>query len=145
MLIRHEHWPSRLHNYIHDNIDTPFVWGTFDCCLFTAGCIQAMTDQDCAAEWRGIYDSEEDIARIFHDRNYQGLTGAINEVAANFGVSMVSPKLAQRGDVVMFEGPLGPTLGVICDSRLVSVSLKGLYFDKLDRFYNSPKSIAWRI
>lgn len=46
-------WRSRLTGYLAAHSATPFKPGKFDCALFCAGAVQAMTGFDAARGWRG--------------------------------------------------------------------------------------------
>ena len=56
--MRVEGWEKILHDTLETMKERPFVWGTFDCCLFAADIVQALTGVDYAAGYRGTYHSE---------------------------------------------------------------------------------------
>ena len=60
--MRKKDWSEKLVNYLLDNLDTPFEWGTFDCCLFAANAVREMTGKDFAAPFRDKYTTEKGAA-----------------------------------------------------------------------------------
>jgi cell wall-associated NlpC family hydrolase len=116
---RLEDWPQRLAQYLRAHAQTPFVWGSNDCSLFTCGAIQAQTGIDVAAPFRGQYTTSFSAAKAMS--RYVGKTGALSlletsavKLTAQYGIAaLASPKLAQRGDVVLFDTLLGPALGIV--------------------------------
>ena len=61
--MRNKNWPEKLVTYLQENLDTPFKWGTFDCCLFAANAVHAMTGKDFAEPFRGKYTTEKGAAK----------------------------------------------------------------------------------
>ena len=61
--MKHPDWHVRLDTFIRENLLTPFEWGKFDCCLFVADAVEAMTGTDFAAPFRGRYTTATGSAR----------------------------------------------------------------------------------
>ena len=107
--VRRPDWQEALVAYLHGCSRTPFESGQFDCALFCAGAVAAMTGVDPAADLRGTYDTEEaGFARIRaagHDDHIALVASLFEEIP----VAMAGP-----GDiaVVPTEGNL-PALGVV--------------------------------
>jgi len=57
--MRKKDWSEKLVSYLLDNLDAPFEWGTFDCCLFAANAVREMTGKDFAAPFRDKYTTEK--------------------------------------------------------------------------------------
>lgn len=53
-------WRGRLARTVSDWSARPFEPGVTDCAMFAAACVEAVTDVDLAAEWRGRYETEDD-------------------------------------------------------------------------------------
>lgn len=104
-LIKYVDWPQRVATTLEAARERPFVWGEFDCCLFAADVIAAQTGTDLAKELRGRYRTELGAARVL--KKAGGIEALLD---AHF--SRVPPGMAQRGDVLLFDGEQGPTLGV---------------------------------
>lgn len=119
---RFEEWPRRLNDAIEAARAQPFIWGQHDCCLFVAGCVDAMTGGNYAAEYKGKYATAEDAAALLESKGgIEAIIGqTLKEVAINF---------AQRGDVVLLDID-GSPLGIVDLSgmRIAAVGPLGLKF-----------------
>lgn len=106
MLTRVEHWATRsFHDFLLWRAYEPFVWGKSDCALFVADGIEAMTGVDIAADFRGLYTTEEEAFALIRT-----VTGG--ETAADAAAWCANkfelpewpfPLCAQRGDMVVLE------------------------------------------
>jgi len=112
--MRYDDWVTRLDVYVESMQGRKFAYGEFDCGLFAAGCIQAMTGEDLAAELRG-YESRaaaiEAMKRLCGSASIRKLGDAI---AAAHNLSAVPVLMAQRGD-----------LAIVRDRRFGIVTLSG--------------------
>ena len=59
---RRPDWNAALRGYIDGCRAKPFVWGRFDCALFAADAVRAMTGANIAADLRGRYTSARTAA-----------------------------------------------------------------------------------
>lgn len=97
---RRADWQDALVAYLHACARLPFEPGVFDCALFAAGAIEAMTGFDPAAELRGTYATEEEgFAKIAA----AGFADHIEMVARLFEEIPVS--LARPGDLAAVSTP----------------------------------------
>lgn len=110
-LTRVQDWPERLHEYVELVKGERFAWGAFDCCLFAADAVRAMTGFDGAAPLRGRYASEDEaIALLLENGGLEAyVSGQLGEPKPILS--------AQRGDVVLRReagemDALGVCLGV---------------------------------
>lgn len=142
---RDQYWPTAMQNLITDRIDSPFIWGTNDCCLFAADIIKAMTGADIASEWRGAYSSEADLSNLLTSRGFDSFPALIDSIVLTWNIPSIALRFAQRGDAIMFESSLGPTLGILADYRVVSIGLDGITFIPLTKIYSDATAKAWRI
>lgn len=129
--IRSRTWSTReLHEYLTNHANTPFAWGTFDCCLFAADAVQAMTGVDIASDFRGEYsDSASAFALIHSVTGSTTVADAAAYCAAKHGLTeWKHPLMAQRGDLVVFESGDNLIAGIVHLSGryVVSVSESGL-------------------
>jgi hypothetical protein len=104
-LTRLRDWQSRLDRCLHERRTIAFAWGSNDCALFAAACVEAETGQDLAADLRG-YASETAALRIIAEHG--GLEAI---VTARLG-KPVSPMLARVGDVGLVRVQAGECLAV---------------------------------
>lgn len=96
---RREDWPERLAEAEREARRKTFRWGEFDCCIYAADLVRAMTDTDPMAAFRGRYDSEE-TARALLDRA-GGLRKAIGSALGEH--NRIRREQALRGDVVFLR------------------------------------------
>lgn len=125
----HPHWQELLHNYFLRRENEAFKWGTMDCCLFACDAVLELTGVDMAADFRGHYDSllsavrvmksftAEDLNTKEHDEEEDGSSEFVEAVAvkafAGFGLEEVPVLMAQRGDMLLLDSPLGKGLGIL--------------------------------
>lgn len=96
-------WEARLSAYIAEKRSEAFAWGRHDCCTFSAGAVEAITDTDPMPEFRGKYDTALGSARALGGRTLeQVLDEKFEETPIGF---------AQRGDLVFFDGCVGVVSG----------------------------------
>jgi hypothetical protein len=100
-------WEPRLDAVLNQWGQQQFEWGRWDCALLAADCIEALTGTDPAAAFRGRYSTKQGAAAAL--RKYGAGTLKATLDAATDG--QIPPALAQRGDVVMFQGNAGVCMG----------------------------------
>lgn len=100
--MRAEAWPEILANEIAV-ADRPFVWGEWDCCLFAAHVVHAMTGEDFAKTFRGYRTKNEALKLL---QKYGGVSG----IASKF-LTEIPTTFACRGDVVEIDAALGICIG----------------------------------
>lgn len=100
---RVQDWPTLLFHFIESRRHQPFQWGKQDCCLFACDGILAQTGLDPAAEmFRGKYRDALGAARLV--RKHGGIEAIAVKVCRKYGwPELFSPRLAQRGDVVLMD------------------------------------------
>jgi len=156
MLLSLPNWPTLLHKFLAERMNTPFVWGKHDCCLFACDAVLAMTGEDLAGDFRGKYDSAlsavrtmqaftaenaesaEKITRLL-DLSRQAvdypitksgdLVGLVaDRIAQNHGIKEIPPLMAQRGDVALVLAARGESLGIVSlrGDSVLSPGEKGL-------------------
>ena len=122
MGIKIEYWDRAFFSYLQAADQRPFVWGEFDCCLFAADAVQAMTDQDPAASIRGTYSDAVAAAAVI--ANYGGIAELAEAFFLPMGAIEIMPLFARRGDVVRLVMPVFEDAfaecGGICTGRDVA-------------------------
>ena len=107
-MTRHFDWKPRLLAYLTEVAGRPFVFGSFDCLLFTLGALAAMTGEDLRPRYQGRYHTlAAGIALLRRD----GHRDHVALIASLF--DEVPPSFAQVGDVAVVSTPDGPALGVV--------------------------------
>lgn len=102
--MRYDDWPTRLHAYVESMQDREFAYGDFDCGLFAAGCIQAMTGEDLAAELRGYKSRREAIEAMRRMCGSASICKLGDAIASRRGLAEVPVLMAQRGDLTIVKG-----------------------------------------
>ncbi len=107
---RYPNWPQILETEIARAARRRFAWGKWDCALFAANVVRAMTGEDPAKAYRGRYKTEVGSRRAL--KRYGG--GTLRRATTRaLGAPLASVKKAQRGDVVLFKTLSGQTLGIV--------------------------------
>jgi hypothetical protein len=100
-------WQPRLAALFAARAAMPFTWGQFDCCLFAADAVLAVTGHDPAQDLRGTYATAAEAAAVLRQ------AGGVVGVAISRAGPVVRPQLAQPGDVgLSLLDPAAPTLAV---------------------------------
>lgn len=110
---RFHDWPERLAAHIASAREAQFRWGSFDCALFAAGAVHAMTGVDLAADFRGKY-SDEVQARSLFAAALDHASGMLPPIELGF---------ARRGDLVLVKN--GSVLSGVSEPGLAIVGLDG--------------------
>lgn len=131
--MRYQNWPQRLHDTIKAASGRPFLWGETDCCLFAADCSVAICGVDPAEQYRGHYTTEIGAKRKLHE-----LHGGLEAVCDAY-FERVSIALRQRGDFVLFDGPMGKSIGVVWAGGIWATTDDGVARVKAEPL------ICWRV
>lgn len=100
-------WQPRLAALFAARAAEPFTWGRFDCCLFAADAVQAVTGHDPAADLRGTYSTAAEAVRVLER------VGGVAGVAIRRAGPVIPAQLAQAGDVgLSLLDPERPALAV---------------------------------
>lgn len=132
-------WQTNLLTTIEGLQNTPFKWGENDCCIFAAKCIDAQYGTAISSEVIGQYDSEISCKRYMIKR---AKTSSLAGVLDTFLPVRVGAKYAQRGDVVIFEGILGLTAGVLWSGVVWAMGPDGVETIPLDKIKITD---GWRV
>lgn len=108
-MTRLPNWSVRLQAAVSARLLMPFAWGSQDCALFGADCVEACTGADPAADLRGRYRTELGAARVL-----KRLGGLAALAAARLGPE-IPPTLAVRGDIGLSDRGDGRMALVVCN------------------------------
>lgn len=108
-------WPARFVAFRDEHEAKLFALGENDCCLFAAAAVRAITGVDLVPRDAERWTSSAAAAQVL--RRERGLLGL---VTSRLGSPLPTPKLAQRGDVLLVRAPL-PSGGrvrflAVCDA-----------------------------
>jgi len=107
-----DNWPERLAELIEGRLEKPFEWARNDCVTFACDAIEAVTGENPAATFRQRYSTEVGARETVADYG-PDLEAAVTVQMAKLGYSETSIRTATRGDVALYDGPLGAGLGVL--------------------------------
>jgi len=113
-MTRYPDWPARLERFLLEHNDRPFQYGTWDCGLFVAGAIRAMTGTDPAAGVRGLYASRTEVMDLI--RSHTGaarLSAMVERIATRMGMPEIPVSSACRGDVLLLRRSRGNSLALM--------------------------------
>ena len=101
-MIRKPEWEAALSDWIAQAQSRAFKWGQWDCCVWAAGAVEAMTGDDPMAAFRGKYKGPKSADTALAS------IGAGTLVATLDGMfERIHPAFARTGDLVMFDGNVG--------------------------------------
>lgn len=125
--MRFEHWERRLAAIIDSGKRVKFQWGVRDCAMFAADCVWCSTQKDAAAQWRGRYSDEAGALRFIAAAGGLAALAETGMNGAGIAFERIAPAFGQRGDLCLFAGARGETLGIIEGSNLVAQAPQGLH------------------
>lgn len=117
--MRLNNWPDKMWREVERWQSVPFEWGSNDCCLFVARVTDAMCGS-CHAET---------LATHYHDEasavQYIKASGGIGPAVSQY-IGQPERKRPTRGDVVLFDGPHGDTLGICVGAVIAAMGPEGV-------------------
>jgi hypothetical protein len=111
-----------------------------DCALFTAGAVYVITGRDIAAEFRGKYESGEQLNAVLGPNWITRLEHIYTGALSAQGLPVIDVRQARRGDIVMHQGQLFASLGVCAGNICYFAGPQGLTAIKI----NDCRK-AWRV
>jgi hypothetical protein len=97
-------WQARLTEFLRANYRRPFEPGRWDCAIWAAGAVQAMTGEDHLRGLRGYRSIAEGLRRL----QARGYDDHVAYVAAF--LPEILPSFAQAGDIAVLDGA---SLGIV--------------------------------
>ena len=88
-------WPLRLEAFVADRASVLFGWGSQDCALFAADCVQSITGTDVAPPALRRHRSARAALRALHAH------GGLQHIAQAALGTPIAPALAGVGDVLL--------------------------------------------
>lgn len=110
-------WHQRLNAWVARSAAMPFAWGTHDCALNAATCVQMQIEDDIdfAADFRGKYSSYTEGLALLHAAGF-----ADHAALAASVLPEIPHAKAQIGDLVAVDfGEAGLTLMVVAGHRII--------------------------
>ncbi|MDO5632142.1 MAG: hypothetical protein Q4G22_09920 [Paracoccus sp. (in: a-proteobacteria)] len=121
-------WEARLSDYIAQVAERPFEYGVYDCALFAAGGVEAVTGTNPAAQWVGRYQSDLAGRRHMRRAGYADHIDCAMTMFPPIGHAMRLP-----GDLaVVLQGDAG-ALGILHGALIYVLRPDGLGIIGIER------------
>jgi len=136
--VKRLNWQTHLFSYLESCKTKRFEWGNFDCFIMCSEAIQAQTGTNPAKPFYGQYRSAKSVIKVLKKINKKSFTDIFSDQ-----FELISPKLAQRGDIVAFQEPSLLKVGLAVCLGEYAMGLhpeKGLYPVEMKDWVS-----AWRI
>lgn len=140
--MRFADWEQRLEGFISANRSRPFKYGSWDCCLFVCGAIEAMTGVDPAQPFRGRYSSRKEARAAIREIGGESqFTRFIERITAKQGMREVAVLSARRGDVILIANEGRRSVGIVAlDGKSILMLAEGIESIPLGKGLR-----AWRV
>ena len=135
---RKPNWPALLTRFIESKREAPFDWAQNNCGLFAADWCLELTGIDPMADLRSSVQNKEGFDDMLHQ--HDGMENLVARRCAKHGWTPVPPKKAQRGDLVVYHGEYGDTIGVCCGPTIAAPGKSGVVQTPMKQAY-----AAWRV
>lgn len=131
---RYHDWQIRFERFVRERAALPFAWGTHDCAIFAADCVQTLTGTDVALPELRTHTTELQAARLL--KKHGGVAGI---AAAALG-EPIAPLLANVGDVVLTDMGGGDMLAICNGGTCMAPGPTGLVHVGMD-----TARACWRV
>lgn len=131
---RFHDWQIRFERFVRERSNLPFAWGTNDCAIFAADCVQALTGTDVALPELRTHTTDLQAARLL--KKHGGVAGI---ATAALGAPL-APLLAHVGDVVLADMGNGDTLAICNGGTCMAPGPAGLVHVGMD-----TARACWRV
>lgn len=123
-------WERHLIEYVQSVSRNSIETGVFDCALFAAGAVLAITGDDYAIDFRNKYRTYRHGKKMLKQLGFNDHV----EYAASVLVELESPLFAQRGDIVVLEDQDGlDAFGVVQGEYVYVPTVNGLNLVPLEQ------------
>ena len=130
-------WQIDFNKFVEKNFDKPFVWGKWDCCLFSDACIKAITGESLIPKQLVWSDEKSAIQAI---TGYgKTLKNSISKAAKKKKLQKVDINYLQKGDLVVIDNN-GQVCGIYDGSKTIGPNDMGIA-----AISGSKILAAWRI
>lgn len=135
---RMEGWEHRLSDFLRVREKMPFQWGVHDCMLFAGDAIEAITNVDFCARYRGKYSNGREAKQLVNEWHGGIISNIFYE---HLGDALGYPLKARRGDVAMTEINGVTSGGVVDGADACFITLK----QGLIRVPINEKMLVWSV
>lgn len=116
-------WQIHFNKFIEKNFDKPFVWGKWDCCLFSNACIKAITGESLIPK-ELVWKDKESALQAITDYGTT-LQKSIAKASEKKNLKKVNLNLLQKGDLVVIENN-GQVCGIYDGSKTLGPNDEGI-------------------
>lgn len=109
-----------LPEYISKHLKTPFVWGQFDCVIFSIGWVSLQRGRDYLepfGSWKNELAARRKVAK------HGGFAALFNQ-----HLKSIPPNYASDGCIAIVPTQTGQAVGVFTGPKIVTTGLNGLVF-----------------
>lgn len=122
-MMRLKDWEPRLIAYLQTASRRPYSEADHHCALFAAGCVEAMTGEDHAAQWRGRFKTLKAGLKALKKGGFEDHVALV----ASLFKDEVHPSRAHRGDLAVLAGSDGMgALGIVQGEHVYVLRPEGL-------------------
>ena len=139
---RRENWEHFLDEFIFKRQNSTFQYGSNDCGLFVADCVERITGVDIAEEFRGRYSTKNGCYQLLKEFSGGGVDETFQKLSKSYGFHEINTNYAGRGDIVLVEGEMGDAVGIVdmTGEQVAIPARKGLIYFPMIAIIK-----AWRV
>jgi len=130
-------WEITFNDFIDENKNKPFAWGSWDCCKFSNACIKKITGEDLipkTLKWKDETSAMESIKKYG-----KTLLKSIDKACKSKKIAVIDKMYVSKGDLVVYKEET--ELVGICDGmNILSPSEDGIEVKPTELIIK-----AWRI
>lgn len=123
------HYKVNLLKLINESEHTPFIYGEWDCAIFSGKIVEAVTGDDLYSQFVGKYKTRIGGLRLM--KKATGYPSHIDLIKSKFGEVPLSQ--ARLGDIGIIETDEGPAVVLIAGAFAIGISQNGLGRDSIDK------------
>lgn len=117
-------WRAALKEAVCERMNTPFSYGSHDCCYAAADCVKAITGTDLMVDYRGKYRSAAGAARALKSIGKGTLLKTLISLVPQYGGKRIAVASAHKGDLVVTNKALhdavqGQAAGIWLDNSAI--------------------------
>ena len=135
---KNSEWQRHFNEFVESNMNKPFAWGKWDCCIFANACIKSMTGKDVipkSLKWK----DEKTAMQSIEDYG-KTLVKSVAKACKQAKLKEINKNFVSTGDLVVFQGDKTQITGVSDGFKIVAVTEDGFGFADHDKIIR-----VWRI
>lgn len=117
-----KNWVGNLQSVLDKSNGKPFDWGSFNCCMFAADCVEAQTGIDFLDGEREKVSDKKSVIKYLEREAEGSLIQFMENITAKYNMKEIKPALAQRGDLAIVKDHTGRAAFAVIDLSGQSVT-----------------------